>query len=67
MFYPWIGKIPWSRHGNPLQYPSLENSHGQRHLGYSPWGHKESDTTKQLNTHTCDNLEMRYLAILLNK
>ena len=26
-----------------------ENSHGQRSLaGYSPWGHKESDTTKQL-------------------
>ena len=27
-------------------------SHGQRKLaGYSPWGHKESDTTDQL-THT---------------
>ena len=25
-------------------------SHGQRSLvGYSPWGHKESDTTKQLH------------------
>ena len=21
--------------------------------GYSPWGHKESDLTEQLNTHTC--------------
>ena len=21
-------------------------------MGYSPWGHKESDTTKQLRTHT---------------
>ena len=33
-------------------------SHGQRSLaGYSPWGHKESDTTEQLthtNTHTHD-------------
>ena len=28
-------------------------SHGQRSLaGYSPCGHKESDTTKRLNTHT---------------
>ena len=28
-------------------------SHGQRSLvGYSPRGHKESDTTEQLNTHT---------------
>ena len=28
--------------------------HGQRSLvGYSPWGHKESDTTEQLtHTHT---------------
>ena len=25
--------------------------HGQRNLaGYSPWGHKESDTTEQLST-----------------
>ena len=25
--------------------------HGQRSLeGYSPWGHKESDTTEQLST-----------------
>ena len=31
-------------HDNPLQYSCLENSHGQRSLvGYSPWGHKESD------------------------
>ena len=27
--------------------------HGQRSLaGYSPWGHKESDTTEQTHTHT---------------
>ena len=29
----------------------MENPHGQRSLaGYSPWGHKESDTTEQLST-----------------
>ena len=29
----------------------LENTHGQRSLaGYSPWGHKESDTTERLST-----------------
>ena len=29
----------------------LENPHGQRSLvGYSPWGHKESDITEQLST-----------------
>ena len=27
--------------------------HAQRSLAsYSPWGHKESDTTERLNTHT---------------
>ena len=33
----------------------LGESHGQRSLvGYSPWGHKESDTTEQLLwVHMC--------------
>ena len=31
----------------------LENPHGQRTLvGYSPWGHKELNTTERLSTHT---------------
>ena len=43
-FCPWAGEIPWRKHGNPLQYSYLENSHGQRSLvGYSSWGNKESD------------------------
>ena len=38
--------------GNPLQYSCLDTPHGQKILaGYSPWGRKELDTTKQL-THT---------------
>jgi len=24
-FDPWVGKSPWRRHGNPLQYSYLEN------------------------------------------
>ena len=33
-------------------------SHGQRSLvGYSPWGHKESNTTEQLSTHTYASTE----------
>ena len=24
-FYPWVGKIPWGRAGNPLQCSCLEN------------------------------------------
>ena len=48
---PGSGRSPGGGHGNPLQYSCLENPHGQRHLmGYSPLGHKESDTTKRL-TH----------------
>ena len=34
------------------QYSCLENPHGQRSLaGYSPWGHKELDTTERLSRH----------------
>ena len=47
---PGLGRSPGGGHGNPLQYPCLENPHGQRSLvGYSPWGHKKSDTTEQLS------------------
>ena len=46
---PRPGRSPGRRHGNPLQHSLLEESHGQRRLaGYSPWGHKKSDTTEQL-------------------
>ena len=49
----WVQYLDWENPlevttlcGNPLQYSCLENPHGQRILvGYSPWGHKESDTT----------------------
>ena len=38
--------FPAGGNGNPLQYSCLENPQGQRSLaGYSPWGHKELDTT----------------------
>ena len=49
------GRPPGGAHGNPLQYSCLENPHGQRSLVvYSPWGHKESDTTERLSTaHDC--------------
>jgi len=42
---PGLGRS--TGYGNPLQYSCLENSHGQGSLaGYSPWGHRESDTTE---------------------
>ena len=51
-FIPVLGQSPGGGHGNPLQYSCLENPHGQRSLmGYSPWGHKRSETTEQLNNN----------------
>ena len=48
---PGLGRSPGRGHGNPLQYSCLENPHGQRSLaGYSPWAHKEWDTTGRLST-----------------
>ena len=49
---PGLGRFPWRRE----QLPSLvflpREIHGQRSLaGYSPWGHKESDTTERLSLH----------------
>ena len=45
---PGLGGSPGEGNGYPLQYSCLENSmDGQRSLaGYSPWGHKELNTTK---------------------
>ena len=46
-FDPWVSKIPWSRKWQPIPVFLPGESHGQRSLaGYSPWGYKESDTTK---------------------
>ena len=44
---PGLGKSPGGENDNPLQYSCLKDPHGQRSLaGYSPQGHKESDTTE---------------------
>ena len=48
---PVLGRSPGGGNGNPLQYSCLENPHGKRSLvGYSPWGHKELNTTERLST-----------------
>ena len=42
----WVEKIPWRRKWQSTPEFLPRKSHGQRSLaGYSPWGHKESDTT----------------------
>ena len=50
---PCVRKIPWRSKWqcNPVFLPG--NFHRQRSLaGYSPWGHKELDTTERLSSHT---------------
>ena len=41
-FHTWVGKIPWTREWLPISvfWP------GEFHGLYSPWGHKELDTTE---------------------
>ena len=42
---PGSGRSSGEGNGTPLQYSCLE-THGRRSVvGYTPWGHKESDTT----------------------
>ena len=49
-FDPWVGKIPWGRKWQPTSVFLPGESHGQRSLvGYSLWGHKESDMTEWLH------------------
>ena len=46
---PRVGKIPWRRKWQPTPVFLPGESHGRRNLvGYSPWGHKELDTTERL-------------------
>ena len=59
-FDPWVRKIPWKRAWQPTPVFLPGESHGWRSLtGYSPWGHKESDTT--------EGLTMSYFQTLLSK
>ena len=47
----WAGKIPCRRAGQPAPALLPGESHGQRAMtGYSPWGHKVSDTTERRGT-----------------
>ena len=54
-FDPWVGMIPWRGKWQPTPVFLPGESHGQRSLeSYSPWGHKELDTTEQLNNNKAD-------------
>ena len=58
-FDPWVRKSLWRRKWQPTPVPLPRKyptpvplpgkSHGQRSpVGYSPWGHTESDTTEAI-------------------
>ena len=55
-FEPWVGKIPWRRKWQPLQYSCHGKSRGQKSLvGYSPRGRQrvgQNWATKQQQTAT---------------
>ena len=47
---PGVRKISWRRKWQPTPVLLPRKFHGWRSLvGYSPWGHKESDTTERLH------------------
>ena len=49
-FESWVRKIPWRRKWQPTPVLLPGKFHGLRSLeGYSPWGHKELDTTERLH------------------
>ena len=65
-FDPWVGKIPQRKKWPPTPVFLPGESHGQRNLeGYSPQGHKKSDTTQQLSTHRQCRLQITIVIILL--
>ena len=47
-FDPWVGKILWTRKWQPTPVVLTGKSHGRSLVGYSPWGHKQLDTTERL-------------------
>ena len=47
-FDPWVRKIPWRRHGNPLQYSCLENPMDRGAWQATVPGLTESNTTEWL-------------------
>ena len=67
-FDPWVGKIPWSRKWLPTPVFLPGESHGQRSIvGYTPWGHKASDTTEVdlACTHELDRFKFWICYLLL--
>ena len=67
---PLVGEITWRRKCQPTPIFLLGKSPGQRKLeGYSPWGHKESDTTEGLTILYLQNVSSispQHLVLIVN-
>ena len=63
-FDPWVRKIPWRRKWQTTPIFLLGEYSMDRGAWWaiSPWGHKESDTTEQLNTKST-SLSMAFCVI----
>ena len=59
---PGLRRCPWRREWQPTPVFLPGEFHGQRSLvGYSPWNHKELDTTEELtHTHTHTHTHTNY-------
>ena len=55
LLYTWYRKIPWRRAWQPTPGLLPEKPHWKRRpAGYSPWGHKKSDTTQACESESQD-------------
>ena len=58
----WVRKMPWRNKWQPTPVFLPEKSLGERSLlGYSPWGHKESDKTE--HARSTQSFTKQYLSI----
>ena len=64
---PMSGKSPWRRAWQPTPVFLPGEFHGQRSLvGYSPWGHKELDTTTFSKTKLKEHFQLGVTIILFS-
>ena len=59
-FDPFVGKIPWRRERLPIPVTWPGEFHGL----YSPWGHKELDTTERLSHCMAYKLQLSNVSFL---
>ena len=64
-FDPPVGRSTGEGNGNLLQYSCLGNPKDRSLAGYSPWGHKQSDTTKPLSKEIRRTGKPKMLIIIL--